>query len=196
MTLSVRFRDAMVWAAELHDGQTRKGSDVPYVAHLLGVTSLALEHGADEDQAIAALLHDAAEDRGGEAVAVEIERRFGPRVAGMVRALSDALPLPGEAKPPYRARKAAYLAHLETVSPDVLLVSCADKLHNARAILVDYRRHGAQLWSRFNGGRDGTLWYYRALVDVFERRGPRCLGAALALAVAELEAEIAGREPR
>src|SRR3954451_11783527 len=127
--LTPRFGNAFELAFRLHRDQVRKGSGTPYVAHLIGVASIALEHGADEDQAIAALLHDAAEDQGGEAVLIDIERRFGARVAGFVRALSDARPGPGEAKPPYRARKAAYLAHLETVPADVLLVSCADKLH-------------------------------------------------------------------
>ena len=162
--LSNRFNQALTFAAELHAQQQRKGSGVPYVAHLLGVTSLALEYGANEDEAIAALLHDAIEDQGGVATAAEIRRRFGDNVVTIVEACTDADSTP---KPPWRERKELYLSHLPTASPSVLLVSASDKLHNSRSILQDYRAVGEAVWDRFNGGKIGTLWYYRALVEAF-----------------------------
>ena len=168
MTLSVRFQDALVWATQLHHGQVRKGCPVPYIAHLLGVTSIALQYGADEDEAIAALLHDAVEDQGGEPTLHEIERRFGIKVAEIVLGCTDSATVP---KPPWRQRKEAYLAHLPHASPSVRLVSAADKLHNTRAVVSDYRVLGEALWSRFKGGREGTLWYYRALVAAHRAGG-------------------------
>lgn len=164
MILTERFRDALTFAFDLHREQERKGSGVPYVAHLLGVSSLALEHGADEDGAIAALLHDAVEDQGGEAVLAQIEARFGSRVATIVAACSDSTETP---KPPWRERKERYIAHLASAPHEVQLVSACDKLYNARAILADYLVVGESLWERFTGGRDGVLWYYRALADAF-----------------------------
>jgi GTP pyrophosphokinase len=164
MILTERFREALVFAFDLHREQERKGSGVPYVAHLLGVSSLAMEHGADEDGAIAALLHDAVEDQGGSAVLSEIESRFGARVAEIVAACTDSSETP---KPPWRERKERYVAHLARAPREAQLVSACDKLYNARAILVDYREVGDALWSRFTGGRDGVLWYYRALADAF-----------------------------
>lgn len=160
--LTARFDDALAYTATLHRAQIRKGTRIPYISHLLAVASLALEHGADEDTAIAALLHDAVEDCGGEPVAAAIEARFGPRVAAIVRACSDAA---GEPKPPWRQRKLAYLAHLRAErDPATLLVSASDKLHNARALLLDLRTDGPSMWSRFNAGEDGSLWYYREVV--------------------------------
>jgi (p)ppGpp synthase/HD superfamily hydrolase len=174
--LTTRFDEALVLAAELHRTQTRKATNVPYVAHVLAVAALALEHGADEDQAIAALLHDAVEDQGGMATAARIRARFGPRVHDLVLALTDATVVP---KPPWRARKETYLTHLRTAPADVLLVSACDKVHNARAIVADHAEHGAALWQRFSGGRDGTLWYYRELAAIFRSRGPARLAALL-----------------
>ncbi len=162
--LSNRFNQALAFAAELHAQQQRKGSGVPYVAHLLGVTSIALEYGANEDEAIAALLHDAIEDQGGVATGAEIRRRFGDAVATIVEGCTDAHSIP---KPPWRERKELYLAHLPSASPSVLLVSASDKLHNSRSILQDYRAIGETVWDRFKGGKTGTLWYYRALVEAF-----------------------------
>jgi (p)ppGpp synthase/HD superfamily hydrolase len=164
--LSARFEEALAFAARLHREQVRKGSGVPYVAHLLATTSLALEHGADEDEAIAALLHDAVEDQGGPVIRKEIERRFGRRVAAIVDECSDTDQDP---KPPWRERKEAYLAHLESASRSALLVTACDKLHNARSVLADYDRLGEDLWERFSGGREGTLWYYRSVVDALGR---------------------------
>jgi GTP pyrophosphokinase len=164
MLLTDRYRDALTYAFDLHREQERKGSGVPYFAHLIGVSSLALEHGADEDGAIAALLHDAVEDQGGEAILVEIESRYGNRVAAIVAACTDSLEAP---KPPWRERKERYVAHLAEAPPEAQLVSACDKLYNARAILADYQIVGEALWERFSGGRDGVLWYYRALAGAF-----------------------------
>ena len=168
--LSARFSDALVMAAELHARQRKKGTGTPYVAHLLGTCAIALEHGADEDAAIAALLHDAIEDQGGVATEALIRDRFGASVAAIVRACSDS---EGEPRPPWRERKEAYLAHLASADAPTLLVSAADKVDNARRILADLRSaeraadrdaETRDLWSRFKGGRDGSLWYYRSLV--------------------------------
>lgn len=176
MTLSDRFPEALAWAARLHADQERKGSGVPYVAHLIGVASIALEHGAGEEEAIAALLHDAVEDQGGLPRLREIEERYGKRVAEIVEGCTDAVVKP---KPPWRERKEAYVARVGREPAHVLLVSASDKLHNARAILADFRRHGDALWARFAGKRDGTLWYYRALVGAYRGAAPRELLADL-----------------
>jgi (p)ppGpp synthase/HD superfamily hydrolase len=184
LQLSPRFRDALVYAAELHANQTRKASNVPYVAHLLGVTSIALEHGADEDEAIAALLHDAVEDQGGQPTAAEIRRRFGDRVVSIVLGCTDTDTVP---KPPWRERKEQYIAQIEHASSSVWLVAAADKLHNARSILADYRHLGDALWSRFHGGKEGTLWYYRTLARVLRTKAPQALAAELERVVSELE---------
>lgn len=167
--LGERFDAALLLASDLHRQQVRKESGVPYVSHLLAVCALALEFGADEDQAIAALLHDAVEDQGGLDTAARIRTRFGDRVAELVLALTDAVVVP---KPPWRERKEVYLRHLAAAPDEVLLVSCCDKIHNARSIVQDHGQSGAALWSRFTGGRDGTLWYYRELAAIFARRGP------------------------
>jgi GTP pyrophosphokinase len=164
--LSDRFTQALTYATQLHATQVRKGSGVPYIAHLLGVASIALEHGANENEAIAALLHDAIEDQGGTATREEIRRRFGDEVTAIVDGCTDAETIP---KPPWRQRKEAYIAHISTASPSVLLVSTADKLYNAQSILKDYRLVGETIWQRFQGGREGTLWYYRSLVDSFKK---------------------------
>ena len=184
MFLTGRFEDALIHAAQLHARQLRKGTPVPYVSHLLGVASIALEHGADEDEAIAALLHDAVEDQGGAPTLAEIRRRFGERVAAIVEGCTDADTTP---KPPWRERKESYVAHLADASSSVRLVSASDKLHNARSILTDYRKLGEELWTRFKGGKPGTLWYYRALVEAFRAHGSTPLVEELAHAVAELE---------
>jgi GTP pyrophosphokinase len=179
-----RFAEALAYAALLHAQQKRKGTEVPYAAHLLGVTAIALEHGANEDEAIAAVLHDAIEDQGGAATAVEIERRFGAAVRAIVEGCTDADTVP---KPPWRARKEAYIAHLADAPPSVLLVSASDKLHNARAILADLRQLGDALWPRFTGGKDGTLWYYRSLLEAFRPRAHPALVAELDRVVTEIE---------
>ena len=182
--LTERFRLALGYAAELHATQLRKSTPIPYVAHLLGVAAIALEYGADEDEAIAALLHDAVEDQGGAATREEIRRRFGDRVTSIVDGCSDT---DLEPKPPWRQRKEAYLAHLPKADASVRLVSAADKLHNVRSLLADYRRLGESLWSRFNGGRAGTLWYYRALVEAYQSAGGTPLVEEFGRRVEELE---------
>jgi (p)ppGpp synthase/HD superfamily hydrolase len=148
------------------------------------VTGIALEYGADEDQAIAAVLHDAAEDAGGEPRLQDIRRRFGQRVADYVMACTDTVESP---KPPWRERKEAYIAHIASADPAGLLVSASDKLHNARAILKDLRATGDAVWSRFNGGKEGTLWYYRALVAAFKEVIPSDLVAELDRVVSEIQ---------
>lgn len=169
MPLSEKFDEALVYAHELHREQARKGGELPYISHLLAVSSLVLEGGGDEEQAIAGLLHDGLEDQGDKTSYEELEERFGARVAGIVRACSDTEVLP---KPPWRERKQAYLDSLEQESADVLLVSAADKLHNARATLADTLYSGTDVWGRFKAGRSEQEWYYRALVRVFEDRLP------------------------
>ena len=165
--ITARFQDALVYATRLHAAQLRKGTQIPYVSHLLAVASLVLEHGGNEDEAIAALLHDAAEDQGGQATLDEIRRRFGDNVAQIVDGCTDTTVTP---KPPWKERKEKYLAHLPEASPSVLLVSLADKLHNAGAILFDYRVLGDALWSHFNAtSKQDVLWYYRSLVKTFRR---------------------------
>ncbi|MCG6940292.1 MAG: HD domain-containing protein [Thiohalocapsa sp.] len=181
--LTPRFEDALLYANRLHATQTRKGSGVPYVSHLLAVASLVLEAGGDEDTAVAALLHDAVEDQGGLPILAEIRARFGDTVADIVAACSDSFTSP---KPPWHERKRAYIAHLRDAPPEVLLVSCADKLHNARAIATDHRRLGDNLWERFHAGRDDILWYYRELSAIFSEQGPEPLATELALVVERL----------
>jgi len=181
LILSQRFEDALVYAARLHAKQIRKGTTIPYVSHLLSVASIVLEHGGNEVEAIAALLHDAIEDQGGTETREEIRRRFGDAVASIVDGCTDAEVNP---KPPWKERKEQYIARLSHASPSILLVSAADKLHNARAILGDYRALGENLWDRFNGGKEGTLWYYKSLVDAFKQAAA---GTALAPLIEELE---------
>ncbi|MBP1749484.1 MAG: metal dependent phosphohydrolase [Deltaproteobacteria bacterium] len=182
--LGQRFEDALIYAAKLHARQIRKGSEVPYIAHLIGVASIALEYGADEDEAIAALLHDAIEDQGGAEAREEIKKRFGEKVVTIVEGCTDADVKP---KPPWRQRKETYIAHIKDASPSVHLVSCSDKLHNARTILKDYRMHGDKLWERFKGGKEGTLWYYRSLSDIFQTVYPSPLTEELERVVSEIE---------
>jgi (p)ppGpp synthase/HD superfamily hydrolase len=180
--LSDRFSEALVYAARLHREQKRKGTEIPYLSHLMSVASLALEHGASEDEAIAALLHDSIEDQGVKRE--DLAQKFGETVAEIVWACTDADTIP---KPPWRARKEAYIARILTEGASVRLVSSADKLHNARSILIDLRRDGESVWSRFKGGKEGTLWYYRALVDAFREAGGTPILDELTRVVTELE---------
>jgi (p)ppGpp synthase/HD superfamily hydrolase len=168
MAFSQRFEDALVLAHQLHLNQTRKGTAIPYIGHLLAVTAIVIESNGSEDEVIAALLHDAVEDAGGAATREEIRQRFGENVARIVDGLTDTDQTP---KPPWRKRKEDYIAHLSHAASSVLLVSLADKIHNAQSILRDVRNEGDSVWSRFTGGRDGSLWYYRALVETFRARG-------------------------
>ena len=182
--LTERFDDAFAYAVQLHRNQVRKGTSIPYISHLMAVSGLVLEHGGSEDQAIAGLLHDAAEDQGGQAVLELIEQRFGPVVAEIVADCTDAWTDP---KPPWRERKKAYLAHLPSKPQRSLLVSLADKTHNARAILLDHDVIGPEIWRRFNVGREETLWYYGQLRAFFSEALPGCLARELARIVSQLE---------
>jgi (p)ppGpp synthase/HD superfamily hydrolase len=188
--LGPRFLRAFEFAAEKHAGQTRKASTIPYIAHLMGVASLVLEAGGDEDLAIAALLHDVVEDCGGAYMLREVRRWWGKRVARVVDGCTDTDLDP---KPPWRERKETYIQHLKKADSDTRLVSAADKLNNVRSILSDYRAIGESVWSRFNGGREGTLWYYRTLLDVFLRHPRNRITRDLELAVNELETLTAGK---
>ncbi len=188
VALTRRFEEAFCFAFRLHATQKRKGTDIPYIAHLMSVAALVIEDGGDEDEAIAGLLHDAVEDQGGRKTLEEIRRRFGERVAGIVEGCTDAETLP---KPPWLARKKRYIDHLRLAPPEVRRVSSADKLHNARAILADYRHEGERLWARFNAGRDDILWYYLALVQAFKAAGSGPIVDELDRVVTELERLVA-----
>jgi len=183
---TARFIAALRVAAELHATQVRKGTDFPYVAHLLGTCAIALEFGANEDQAIAALLHDAIEDVEPTTMARGAVARFGPEVLRIVEACTDSEPA---GRPPWHERKERYLAHLHEADAPILLVSASDKLYNARAIVIDLRRVGAGVWDRFEGGRDDRLWYYRSLVEAFRanKASDPHLVEELALTVADME---------
>jgi (p)ppGpp synthase/HD superfamily hydrolase len=181
-----KLAEAASYAITAHHGQVRKGTSIPYTSHLFAVAAIVMENGGDEELACAALLHDVIEDCGAEHE-TEIRARFGARVAHIVRACSDTDVQP---KPPWLARKQAYLDHLETADQDTLTVSCADKLHNARAIVADLRRHGPGMLSRFNAPAGGTEWYYAALADAFSRRLPGPMSSELTIVVGELEDRI------
>lgn len=170
--LGEHFSQALTFAADKHRSQVRKGGDIPYLGHLLSVAGLVIEAGGDETEAIAALLHDAAEDAGGEATLAEIREIFGPGPAGIVAECSDTFETP---KPPWKQRKQAYIAHVADASDSAVLVSLADKLDNARGMLRDHRAHGDQLWQRFTVTDPREhLWYYTSLLAVFRRRRPGC----------------------
>jgi (p)ppGpp synthase/HD superfamily hydrolase len=175
---------AFRYAAEKHAGQTRKQTAVPYLSHLMAVASLVLEAGGDEEMAIAALLHDVVEDCGGMPRLREVRTQFGMRVAKIVEGCTDAYVVP---KPEWLERKTNYLREVKHADAETRLVSAADKLHNVRTILADYRRDGESVWKRFSGKKDGTLWYYRALSDEYQRRNPNRITRELEIAVAELE---------
>jgi (p)ppGpp synthase/HD superfamily hydrolase len=182
--LGKRFHRALVYAARIHATQFRKGTTRPYVAHVLGVASLVLTHGGDEDEAIAALLHDAVEDQGGKRRLRDIRRKFGARVARIVEGCTDA---DTEPKPPWLERKKNYLRHLRRADSSVRLVSAADKLYNAGEILSDFRKHRHSVWARFKGGKKGTLWYYDQVAKILRIKGPRDLVNELNRVVAELK---------
>lgn len=188
--LGERFDLALDMAHRYHGDQKRKGAETPYFGHLLGVASLVVDEGGDEDEAIAALLHDAPEDQGGVETLDEIGRVFGDRVREIVLRLSDTFEDP---KPPWRKRKEDYLSHLrEEDDRSVLLVSIADKLHNARSIALDLADDGEAVWDRFTGGREGSLWYYRELSAIFDRSFPGALADELRLTVERIGGGEAG----
>ena len=182
--LTERFDDALAYASRIHRAQRRKGADIPYVSHLLGVTSIAIENGASEDQAIAALLHDAVEDQGGAERLEDIRIRYGEEVARIVADCTDS---DTEPKPSWRSRKEAYLASLSHKPAASLEVSIADKTHNAGAIVADLHVHGEQVWARFTGGKDGSLWYYRALADALAELAPGTASDRFVRLVEEME---------
>ena len=182
MPYGEKFDHALPYAAWLHRDQVRKGTSIPYITHLLAVASIVGENGGTEDEVVAALLHDAPEDQGGEATLRDIRAQFGDGVAEIVDGCTDTYETP---KPPWRERKERYLAHLADASGSVRLVSSADKLHNARTVLSDYRLLGEDLWTRFNGKKAGTLWYYRAIVGTLQGDGP--IVEELERVVSELE---------
>ena len=187
--LTPRYADAVRYACDVHSQQVRKGTQVPYVAHLIGVSSLVLEAGADEDLAIAALLHDAAEDHGGESRLDDIEQRFGTRVAAIVRDCSDSLVPDGAAKDDWETRKRDHLARLVDVPDDSLLVWMADKVHNGRAIVTDLEANGSEVMTRFHAAPDRILWYYEAnLVLAEDRAVPAALLVPLRDAVTRMRA--------
>lgn len=191
--LGSRLQRAFRYAADMHEGQTRKQTAVPYLSHLMAVTALVLEAGGDEEMAIAALLHDVVEDCGGMPRLREVKKLFGSRVARIVEGCTDSFVSP---KLPWSVRKNDYLKRLKGKDAETRLVSACDKLHNVRTVISDYRRDEESIWQRFNGGREGTLWYYRALSDEFQRRRPNRITRELAIAVEELETIAALRPAR
>ena len=188
VVLSDRYADAVRYAAQVHARQSRKGTDVPYVAHLLAVSALVLEAGGDEDLAIAALLHDAAEDHGGEARLHDIDARFGERVARIVRECSDSLEPEGTAKADWESRKREHLDRMRDADLDTLTVWTADKVHNGRAIVTDLEHDGLSAMDRFSAAPDRVLWYYRENLDRAERSG---VAAALVVPLRDLVARMA-----
>jgi (p)ppGpp synthase/HD superfamily hydrolase len=184
--LTERFEQGLIYASQVHDGHRRKSTDIPYLAHLLSVAALVLEDGGSEDEAIAALLHDAIEDRPGLASLTDIRHRFGPAVEDIVRHCTETEEQP---KPPWGDRKRAYIERMRTAPEPVLRVAAADKLHNARATLSDLRAAGDDVWRRFGSGREGQIWYYRSLADIFLERHPGPLADELDRVVRALEAD-------
>lgn len=167
-TFTRRFDEAFTYVREVHAGQRRKGGDIPYLGHLMGVASIVIDDGGGEDEAIAGLLHDAAEDHGGRERLADIRARFGPTVAGIVEDCTDSWSAPKE---PWKARKQQYVAHARALGPASLRVSAADKVHNAYAILRDLRTTGDEVWKRFNASADDVLAYYQGLVRAFREAG-------------------------
>ncbi len=184
MQLSPKFEEALIYSTRVHGGQLRKKTKIPYIGHLLGVTAIAMEYGANETEAIAALLHDAVEDCGGAVRQREIEEKFGQEVGEIVAGCTDTDQTP---KPPWRERKENYIAHLKSASASTRLVSASDKLHNAQAILHNLREEGDEVWERFKGGKEGALWYYRTLVTAFRAHGSSALIDELDRVVTEIE---------
>lgn len=184
MPQTERLEAAVRLAVELHREQSRKGGEIPYATHLFAVMGLVAEAGGGEDEQIAALLHDAVEDQGGPPTLARIREEFGDAVAAIVDACSDTDEVP---KPPWRPRKQAYLGQLRTAPQPVLLVAAADKLHNLRTMVFDARTLGAEVFERFSGKREGTLWFYRKLVALFAERLGGPLSEELAEALATLE---------
>jgi len=190
---SPRLTGAFAYAEQIHRGQTRKKTRAPALSHLMAVASLVLENGGSENEAMAALLHDGPEDCQGPETLQEIEQRFGDRVAQIVLGCTDSMETP---KPPWHERKSGYIAHLSSVDESTLLVSLADKVHNVRSLVIEYRQIGEQLWGRFTADREQSLWYYESLLEVFQNaKCDRCglLVKELSRSLAELREMIASR---
>lgn len=182
--LSDRFEEALLYATRLHSQQVRKGTNVPYISHLLSVAALVLEDGGNEDEAIAALLHDAVEDQGGEATRAEILTRFGGRVVAIIDGCTEITANP---KPPWRERKLQYIEKIRHASLSIQRVSLADKLHNIRSIVADWQRVGDSVWERFRENREGTLWFYRSLANIYSEVSSSAMVAELTIAIDKLE---------
>jgi GTP pyrophosphokinase len=168
MQLSDRFAEAVRYANEAHREQARKGTEIPYISHLIAVASFVLDDGGSEDEAIAAVLHDTPEDQGGRPRLEDIRRRFGDKVARIVEGCTDSWDTP---KKPWIERKRPYVDHARSLDRETLRVSAADKVHNAYCILRDLRSGGDEVWKRFNVGQDDILWYYDALVRAYREAG-------------------------
>ncbi len=185
-----RFGQALAYATQAHAGQARKISGVPYVAHLLGVASLALEYGATADEAIASLLHDVVEDQGGLARLEDVQGRFGIEVARLVEACSDSLSADPDQKAPWRVRKLHHLERLETADASVRLVTACDKLHNLQNLLRDLRHRGPGVWEHFKSRPGDQLWYYRSVLEALRHQDQRPYILELSSAVEALERAI------
>jgi (p)ppGpp synthase/HD superfamily hydrolase len=182
--LGSQFESALVYANQLHANQVRKGSDVPYISHLLSVAALVLEDGGTEEEAIAALLHDAIEDQGGAKTRDEIRQKFGDNVVAIVNGCTDSEVFP---KPPWKERKEAYIRHISEATLEVRRVSLADKLHNARSILADWYKIGEAVWDKFKGGKEGTLWFYQSFLAAQKEAGCSFLSEELERVVRKIE---------
>ena len=192
--LSKKFIQAVELANKLHKGQFRKGTEILYISHPLAVSSLVIEYGGKENEAIAALLHDTVEDCGGKKAMKQIREQFGENVAAIVDGCTETDQKP---KPPWKERKDKYIAHIKVASPSVRLVSCADKLHNIRSILAEHRQVGKKIWKKYNATKKETLWFYKAYRDALQdSKEKRPIFKELKLAVDELEKVITGQEPQ
>ena len=184
MVLTDRIERALIFAARKHEGQTRKGADIPYITHPVAVAAMVHAAGGDEDAVVAALLHDTVEDCGGLPVLEEIRTVFGEPVAAIVDALTDSYDQDSEK---WQLRKERYIEHMRTAEPEVLTVAACDKLHNMRAILADHAIVGGKIWERFRGGKEGSIWYYRSLVAVMEAAREATPGSSLDTLTDELK---------
>lgn len=181
--LTEKFESALVYATRLHADQKRKISGVPYISHLLSVAALVIEAGGTEEEAIAALLHDSIEDQGGKPTREDIRQQFGETVVAIIDGCTEWDTPP---KPPWLERKTRYLDKLRHASPSVRLVSLADKLHNARSLLADWRQHGDVIWTEFSSGKDKTLWFYQSLVQVYHQTNADWMTQELEQVVSQL----------
>lgn len=183
--LGPRFEQALLFASQMHARQRRKDTGAPYIAHVMGVTALVLEDGGSEEEVIAALLHDSAEDQGGEQVLVEIRKKYGDKIAAIVYECSDTLDSP---KPPWKGRKQGHLTRLEDASREALHIMLADKVYNSRSLLRGLQERGPEIWGKFKGGKEGTLWYFHQMLALFQKHFSGYLVNELARVVVAIEA--------